>query len=92
MTTATPEPTPTPETSPAAFDPASHTVDEVTDYLASADPAEVDRVIAAERTGKDRKGIVEYRDQPRRGDDGFTRVVISSPETRAQERAAAASA
>lgn len=39
------------------FDPSDHTVDEVTAYLDSADDAERDRVLAAERAGKSRKGI-----------------------------------
>lgn len=40
------------------FDPADHTVAEVTEHLATADPAEVERVTQAEATGQNRKGIV----------------------------------
>jgi hypothetical protein len=42
------------------FDPGAHTVDEVNDHLAGADPDEVARVLAAEsEADKPRKGIVE---------------------------------
>lgn len=41
------------------FDPATKTVAEVEEYLASADTEETERVISAERAGKSRKGIVE---------------------------------
>jgi hypothetical protein len=40
------------------YDPSQHSVDEVQDYLASADDAERDRVLAAERDGKARKTIL----------------------------------
>lgn len=40
------------------YDPSVHTVDEVNAYLATADPAEVVRVLEAERAGKARKGIL----------------------------------
>ena len=39
------------------YDPSEHTVDEVNAHLADADPDEVDRIIAAERAGKDRSSI-----------------------------------
>lgn len=48
-------------TLPAAdqFDPATAKVDEVVEYLHNADdPAEVDRVIEAEKNGKARKSLV----------------------------------
>lgn len=41
-----------------AFDPASKTVAEVQDYLATADALERDRVLAAERGGQNRKSLV----------------------------------
>jgi len=40
------------------YDPSAFTVDEVNAYLASADDAEVVRVLEAERAGKARKGIL----------------------------------
>jgi len=49
---------PAPIPDPGAFDPSAHTVVEVNDYLATADPAEVVRVLEAERAGKARKGIL----------------------------------
>lgn len=42
-----------------SYPPGEHTVDEVNDYLADADPLEVARVLAAEEQGKNRAGIVE---------------------------------
>jgi hypothetical protein len=42
------------------FDPSKATVDEVIAYLDGADDAEVERVLAAEAAGKNRKGIAEY--------------------------------
>ena len=39
------------------FDPSTHTVSEVNAYLASADEAEYDRVMAAEVAGKNRSTI-----------------------------------
>ena len=42
------------------FDPSKATVDEVIAYLDGADEAEVERVLAAEADGKNRKGIAEY--------------------------------
>lgn len=40
------------------FDPSEHGVDDVRDYLDGCDEAERDRVLAAEREGKARKGIL----------------------------------
>lgn len=40
------------------FDPAEHNVDDVVAHLASAGPGERDRVLAAERTGKARAGVL----------------------------------
>jgi hypothetical protein len=40
------------------FDPSAHTVDDVIAYLDSADDAERDRVLAAERDGKARKTLL----------------------------------
>ncbi len=40
------------------FDPREHTVEDVNAYLEDADPAEVQRVLAAEETGQARKGIL----------------------------------
>lgn len=40
------------------FDPSEHTAPEVHDYLSTADETERQRVLAAERNGKNRKGIV----------------------------------
>lgn len=48
------------------FDPAEHTVAEINTHLAEhADtaPGEVDRVLALERAGQDRKTVVDPRDQ-----------------------------
>lgn len=39
------------------FDPSDHTVDEVEAYLATADDAERERVLAAEKAGKARKSL-----------------------------------
>lgn len=58
------EPPQTPQ-SPAVFDPSGHNADEVIAYLDSLDTddseavAEFERVIAAERNGKNRKTITE---------------------------------
>lgn len=41
------------------FDPSKATVDEVLDYLDNADDEEVERVLAAEKAGKKRKGILD---------------------------------
>lgn len=41
-----------------AFDPSEHTAAEVQAYLETADDAERERVLGAERSGKARKGIV----------------------------------
>lgn len=47
------------------FDPADYTVDGVNEYLESADAAERQRVLDAEREGSARKGVLEgpYGDQ-----------------------------
>lgn len=45
------------ETAGAEFDPSDHTVDEVEAYLATADDAERERVLAAEKAGKARKSL-----------------------------------
>lgn len=56
---------------PDAFDPSDHTVAEVNEYLASADPDEVERVLAAEKKGKGRKSVQVTRTAAlRRGDAG----------------------
>lgn len=39
------------------YDPSAHTVDEVTAYLATASTEEHDRVLAAERAGKNRTTV-----------------------------------
>lgn len=39
------------------YDPKGYTADEVNTYLATAEPAEVDRVLALERAGKNRSSI-----------------------------------
>lgn len=44
------------------FNPADHTVPDVNDYLETADEAERDRVLAAERTGQGRVGILGHND------------------------------
>ncbi|GAA1138398.1 hypothetical protein [Nocardioides aquiterrae] len=49
----------TTDTSESDYDPASDDVDGVNNYLANADEDEVQRVLAAEAAGKNRKGIVE---------------------------------
>lgn len=43
-----------------AYDPSAYTVPEVTQYLSNATPAEVERVLSAEREGKNRQGVVNY--------------------------------
>lgn len=40
------------------YDPSNYTVDEVNAYLSEASPEERERVLAAEREGKARKGIL----------------------------------
>lgn len=40
------------------FDPDEHTVDEVEQHLTGAPPEEVERVVAAERSGKARKTVL----------------------------------
>ena len=63
------------------FDPSAHTADEVTEYLATADPDEFARVKAAEAAGKDRKSVAEFTQSadnpPEPSEDGYTRVVVS---------------
>lgn len=46
------------------YDPSDYTVDQVNDYLADADDAERERVLDAERTGKNRVGIVGEQAEP----------------------------
>lgn len=41
------------------FDPSAHDVDGVNEHLAGASPAERHRVLALERAGKARKGVLE---------------------------------
>lgn len=54
-----------------AFDPAGHTVDEVLAHLGEADDAERERVLAAEKDGKARKGVLEApAAAPSAGGDG----------------------
>lgn len=43
----------------ASFDPSAHTVGEVKEYVAQVDEEEKARVIAAEKAGKGRKGILD---------------------------------
>jgi hypothetical protein len=83
-------------TEPQPFDPSAENFQPVLDYLAAADPAERDRVLAAERAGRARVSIL--REYPEAGpdpeapvpgdevpapegleDDGYTRVLVSSP-------------
>jgi len=45
------------ETKP--FDPTAHTVAQVNEYLETAEPSEVERVLAAEADAEARKGILE---------------------------------
>lgn len=45
------------------FDPSAATVDEVLSYLDGADEEEVQRVLAAEAEGKNRKGIADYNSE-----------------------------
>lgn len=54
---------------PAIFDPSDHKVDEVIEYLAGLDDsedgeAEAERVLEAERNGKDRKSILDSFEAP----------------------------
>jgi hypothetical protein len=51
------------------FDPAAHNADEVNNHLAESDVDEVARVIAAEKAGKHRKGIIEGPYAPDEDDD-----------------------
>lgn len=46
------------------FSPSAHTVAQVNEYLANADEAERERVLAAERDGKNRVGIVGAAEEP----------------------------
>lgn len=58
----TPAPAPaaeTPTPGGPAFDPSEHNADDVAAYLASAGPEERERVLAAERSGKARKSLLE---------------------------------
>ena len=53
----------------ALFDPSDHKVDEVIEYLAGLDDsedgeAEAERVLEAERNGKDRKSILDSFEAP----------------------------
>jgi len=52
------EPAEPPEDDPKHFDPADYTVQEVKDYIA-LHPEEEDRIIAAEESGRGRKGLLE---------------------------------
>lgn len=45
---------------PRTYDPADHTASEVTDYFATVDVAEVDRVKALEESGKQRSTILNW--------------------------------
>ena len=51
-------PAPVDESVVDAYDPFEHSVTEVNEYLGGQDEAERDRVLAAERAGKARKGVV----------------------------------
>jgi hypothetical protein len=51
-------PGPAPDNQEAQFDPADHNIEEVEAYIASADATERERILAAEREGKARKGIL----------------------------------
>lgn len=62
-------------------DPSTASVDEVTAYLAKAEPAEVERVKALEAApdGKNRKGIVEWAPSAstaKPDEDGYTRRLV----------------
>lgn len=46
------------------YDPAGHDVEEVVEYLATVDDAEVERVKAVEAAGKNRKGIASWQPDP----------------------------
>lgn len=66
------------------FNPEDHTAAEVTDYLATADADEFARVLEAERAGKARKTVLDFTqdaegETPEPSEDGYTRVVISTP-------------
>lgn len=45
---------------PEVFDPSEHNQDKVLEYLATAEPDEIERVKAAEADGKDRKEIAGF--------------------------------
>ena len=45
------------------FEPAQHTVDEVLAVLAEADQDEVNRIIASEQGGKNRKGVIAFESE-----------------------------
>lgn len=57
------------DTDTITFDPAEHNVGEVLDYLADAEPDEVQRVLDAERDGKARKGVLDFTADEDDGDD-----------------------
>jgi uncharacterized protein YprB with RNaseH-like and TPR domain len=46
----------------ADFDPAAHTVEQVREYLSTADEAETQRVVDTESAGQARVGIVGHPD------------------------------
>lgn len=63
-----------------AYNPTAYTVPEVVEYLASADAAEVERVKAAEKEGKDRVGVMEWEPPLDAQDDGETVTLrVSAP-------------
>jgi len=65
-----------------AYNPDEHTVTEVNDYLKDADDTERERVLAAERDGQARKGIL--------GDEPEPTAVTATKGATFQEAAAAA--
>ncbi|MFJ8883610.1 hypothetical protein ACIRJR_09370 [Streptomyces sp. NPDC102402] len=63
LTAAQADPRTQEEQDPDAFDPAEHTVLQVIAHLAEADEAETARVLDAEATGEQRKGLLERREE-----------------------------
>lgn len=62
---------------PEQFDPSAHNLDDVRAYLDDASPEEVERVLAAERAGKARVGILSaYDGEPGQGDGGVSTAPI----------------
>ncbi|MFD9952470.1 hypothetical protein [[Kitasatospora] papulosa] len=63
LTAAQADPRAPEQADPDAFDPAEHTVLQVIAHLAEADEEETVRVLDAEASGEQRKGLLERREE-----------------------------